>query len=299
MKNRTPIAAALITLIAAGALAQSQEQHREDTPSHRIISLDASSTETLFALGVSESVVGRDSASTFPPETEEIPIIGDMFSFNPEAILAEDPTLIVANPNRMRHQTVEQLRGVGVELLLVPDEATAESAIAKVRAIAQAVDRLAEGEAIVAAIEDDLSTLSERIAANSDESMLRVLSIIAMGNQILVLGEESHLVGMVHLVGAESAVPELGHYSPINAEAVISAAPDVILLGASSEEMAARVDELLAMPSIALTPAGQNRRIVAMDALFLSGFGPRTGRAALDLHHGLFEVEGPYLSGVR
>jgi iron complex transport system substrate-binding protein len=40
---------------------------------------------------------------------------------------------------------------------------------------------------------------------------------------------------------------------------------------------------LLTVPGIALTPAGQNQRIIALDDLYLLGFGPRTGQAVREL----------------
>ena len=46
-------------------------------------------------------------------------------------------------------------------------------------------------------------------------------------------------------------------------------------------------DGVLAQPGLALTPAGQNKRVVAMDDLLLLGFGPRTGQAILELARAL------------
>jgi iron complex transport system substrate-binding protein len=47
-------------------------------------------------------------------------------------------------------------------------------------------------------------------------------------------------------------------------------------------------DELFALPALLPTPAGQNRAILRMDGLFLLGFGPRAGEAALELHNALY-----------
>jgi len=40
---------------------------------------------------------------------------------------------------------------------------------------------------------------------------------------------------------------------------------------------------VLSMPGVNQTPAGRNRRIVAVDDLLLLGFGPRTGQGVMEL----------------
>jgi iron complex transport system substrate-binding protein len=40
---------------------------------------------------------------------------------------------------------------------------------------------------------------------------------------------------------------------------------------------------LFALPAFSTTPAAKDRRFVAMDGLYLLGFGPRSARAARDL----------------
>jgi iron complex transport system substrate-binding protein len=299
MKTKIKFGLAAIFLFLTTILMFTQSQIMAESVQHRIVSLDSAGTETLFALGMGEYIIGRDSASVYPPKAEKISVLGDMFSFNPEAVLAEHPTLITANPNRMRPQTMEQLRSAAVDFLPVPDEATIEGAITRIKMISEAVGRQEEGADIIADINKSMRNLAQKLESRKEKPPLRVLCVISMGGQILVLGEESHLVGMVKVTGAVNAVPELKRYSPINAEAVINAAPDVVLIGTDSESMEERVKELLKSPGIALTPAGKNQRVVAMDALFLSGFGPRVGKAALDLYHGFYEVEGSYLSKVK
>jgi len=43
------------------------------------------------------------------------------------------------------------------------------------------------------------------------------------------------------------------------------------------------MDGLLKVPGVASTNAGRNRRIVTMDGQLLTGFGPRLGKAAVEL----------------
>lgn len=58
--------------------------------------------------------------------------------------------------------------------------------------------------------------------------------------------------------------------------------------GDGSIDLDAERAELLALPAIASTPAGKAGRFIRMNGLYLLGFGPRTGKAALDLNRALY-----------
>jgi ABC-type enterochelin transport system substrate-binding protein len=67
-------------------------------PAQRIISLSPASTESLFALGAGEQIVGRDTFSDYPEQAKSITDIGGGFGeLNVEAILAQNPDLVLAS----------------------------------------------------------------------------------------------------------------------------------------------------------------------------------------------------------
>ena len=66
-------------------------------------------------------------------------------------------------------------------------------------------------------------------------------------------------------------------------EGVKEAPADVYVLFESGLKSIGGVGGLLKVPGLAQTRTGRNQRVVAMDGLYLSGFDPRCGQAALDL----------------
>ena len=112
----------------------------------------------------------------------------------------------------------------------------------------------------------------------------KVLFLYARGQGALqVSGRGTAAEAMVTLAGGVSAVTGYEGYTPLTPEAAIAAAPDVLLMPARGLDSVGGIDGLLKAPGVALTPAGQERRIVAMDDLYLLGFGPRLGQAVRDL----------------
>jgi iron complex transport system substrate-binding protein len=91
----------------------------------------------------------------------------------------------------------------------------------------------------------------------------------------------------VEAAGGVDVSAELGltASAPADPEALIAAAPDVLLVTTSGLESVAGVDGLLALDqgALARTLAGQQRRVVAFDDQYLLGFGPRTGALLIEL----------------
>src|SRR5690606_14484652 len=94
-------------------------------------------------------------------------------------------------------------------------------------------------------------------------------------------------VGVVVEHAGGSLVGDRDGYRPVTAEALVAAAPDVLLLTPRGLESLGGVAGLLAVPGAAVTPAGRPRRVVAIDDLLLLGRGPRTDVAVRQLRGAL------------
>ena len=98
---------------------------------------------------------------------------------------------------------------------------------------------------------------------------------------------------MIELAGGENAVTGYEGYKPLTAEAAVTAAPDVLLFLSRGLESVGGYAGLAELPGLALTPAYQAGRVLALDDLYLLGFGPRVGQAVKDLTLALYpEVAG-------
>jgi iron complex transport system substrate-binding protein len=77
-------------------------------------------------------------------------------------------------------------------------------------------------------------------------------------------------------VGVELGIDE---FQPLTDEALLAAAPDVLVVTTTGLESVGGVDGLVAVPAVAGTPAGRDRRVIALDDQLLLGLGPRAGDA--------------------
>lgn len=85
---------------------------------HRIVSLAPSCTETAFALGLGDEVVGVTSWCDFPAEARAKPEVGGFVGIDARKVLDLKPTLVLASSTTLGDQAakLQQLRGAGVDV---------------------------------------------------------------------------------------------------------------------------------------------------------------------------------------
>jgi iron complex transport system substrate-binding protein len=275
------LALCLIVAMAAPAMAEPQNGAR------RIVSIGGAITEFVYAMGHADRLVARDATSYMPPEAMDLPNVGYMRQLSVEGVLSMRPDMILAEEGAGPPETIALLKSAGIPYVEIPAVSSAEGVIAKGKAIAEA---LGEEDMALDALRSDLDA-AEKAAAAVDDRLRVLLALSAQGGRILAAGDKTEAQVIIEMAGAENAVTGFEGYKPLTDEAVISAAPDVILMidrGDGSIDLDAERAELLALPAIASTPAGKAGRFIRMNGLYLLGFGPRTGKAALDLNRALY-----------
>lgn len=252
----------------------------------RLVTLGGPVTEIVFALGAGDKVVGVDTSSLYPEEATQRPQVGYQRQLAAEGVLALNPTLILATTEAGPPEAMAQLKDSGVTVLILPAEESAEGAKFKIRGLAQALSLEAKGEELIQALEADLAEAEKLQAALSSKP--KVMFIYARGpGAVNVAGVETSAEAMIRLAGGVNAVQEYEGYKPLTAEAAVAAAPEVLLLLSGGLESLGGKEGLLKQPGLAQTPAGQTQRVIAMDDLYLLGFGPRLGQAVLELTRAL------------
>ena len=248
------------------------EQSRFHVPEQplRIITLIPSATELVFALGSGENVVARSQFSDFPAEVSELPSVGSGLALDVETILTHRPTLLIGSQIQTDLAEIEVLRQSGIEVLLLPDQSSADVQ----HAIITLGNRL-DQEALAETINQRLLVgIQSIIQAAQNETPISTL--VATGiDPIFAAGPESFIGELLPLIKSENVLTE-GEWVQMDEESLITSAPEVIIvIGEESSENAwARFETV---------PAVINERICYVDPNLAGRPGPR-------LHEGLREI---------
>ena len=284
--SRLHLGLMLITALVLG-LALAMTPARAEQPAPRVISLGGSVTEIAVALGAENRLIARDTTSTFPPSVTALPDVGYIRALSAEGVLSLTPDLVIAEGDAGPPETLDVLRATGIPIVLMPKDPSPNGVLEKITAVAAALDLPEAGLALSTKVKAELDAAQAR--ADAVQSPKRVLFILSLqGGKVMAGGEGSSAEGIIHLAGAVNAASGFQGYKPITDEALIAAAPDLILMMDREGDLAIDNADVLAHPALAETPAAKSGAILRMDGMLLLGFGPRTPEAAQQLHDALY-----------
>jgi iron complex transport system substrate-binding protein len=254
------------------------------TDASRILPLWGNLNEIVFALGLGDAVVGRDVAATFPG-TEGLPVVTNAHDVSAEAALSLDPTVVFAQSDTGPPEALQQIRDAGVPVVVLDEPGSIDDIAPRIRTVAAALGVPDAGEALVARTESQIVDAQAAIPGG-EAPTVAFLYLRGQAGVYLMGGPRSGADSMIVAAGGTDAGTAIGLTRPFTAltsEALVNAAPDVLLLTDSGLESVGGIDALLAMPGISQTPAARDRRVVTVDDGVLYSFGSRTPEALSEL----------------
>ncbi|QSB00005.1 hemin ABC transporter substrate-binding protein [Methylomonas sp. EFPC1] len=248
----------------------------------RIVSVGGALTEIVYALVGAEHLVGVDSTSLMPAAAQALPQVGYMRTLSAEGVLSLRPDLLLASAHAGPPAVLEQLRAAGVRIETLAEDYSTAGIAAKIGTIAGLLDKPEQGRELAGQVQADFDSLAQWRAQSREQPKVLFLMAVAHGAP-LASGRGTAADAVLALAGARNAAGELQGNKPIGTEAMIAAAPDVILLTDVAANAIGGLEAFYRQPGIAQTPAGRQRNIFVVDTLALLGFGLRSGQAVLEL----------------
>jgi iron complex transport system substrate-binding protein len=237
----------------------------------RIVSLSATHTEVLYAIGAGDQVAGTDLTSNFPPAADATEKV-DAFNFNVEEVAALDPDLVVLAFDFSGEVTA--LDALGIPSLLLSPALTLKDAYDQIAVLGSATGHTAEAAALAAGVESGIAAAVASVPAGGPRSYFHeVDNTLFSANSTTFLGDLYGAFGMDNIA---DAVPDefASGYVQVSAEFIIEANPDFIFLGdAGFGESAATVADRPGWETLA---AVQGDRVIELDSEIAGRWGPRS-----------------------
>jgi iron complex transport system substrate-binding protein len=249
----------------------------------RIVSLNGDLTEIIFELGFGENVVGVDITTTYPPEAAALNDQGQTVGFAQqlaaEAVLRFEPTLVIGDQLVAPPAVLEQLRGAGIPVVILETQTTLDGVETKILEVAEILGVPDEGSELAERVMGEID--AARALAATDDSDPKIAYVYARPQVQLIFGAGMPTQGMIEGAGAIDAVAETGVFGPLplTPEALVAAAPDLIVLPEAGLAELGGIEAFLELPGVAETPAGQNNAFLAYDEAYFFNLGPRAGQA--------------------
>jgi iron complex transport system substrate-binding protein len=239
-------------------------------PPQRIVTIFASNTEMVAALGLADRIVGIEAYTRFPPEVLGKPLVGGRLGFSVDAVVAERPDLVVVTPARQAaNQLVDPMERLGIPIVVLLHRSVAE-VLDNIRLLGRLGGVAQRGEELAARLQARLDRIKQRVAGLSQPSTIMITG--RLGNGLLLIARPGTYTGDAIVRAGGRFGLESGAIAQVSPEAILNADPDVLLFAGSEKDL----KELIARPGWKDMRAVRDKRAHAVVRAELLIPGPRT-----------------------
>lgn len=200
-------------------------------PAKRIVSLAPHLTETLFAAGAGERIVGTVEYSEYPPAARRIARVGGYSRIDLERVVALQPDLIITWQSGNVAAHVDRLRGLGAPIYMSQPNQLAD--------VAGEIERFGVLAGSSAVAHRAAESFRERLASLQKRYSKRppVPTFYQIWKQpLMTVGRRQIISDVIRLCGGENVFGQLEAMAPtVDVEAVIAANPEAIVASGMDE----------------------------------------------------------------
>ena len=239
----------------------------------RIVSLNPTTTELLYAIGAGPRVVGRTSYDLFPAEVRHVEDLGPGLRPNVEAVLAVHPDLVLLYASADNRDAARRLRASGVSTAAYKIDRIADMARVTL-VLGRLTGDTASARRTVDTVQATLARVRRATAGLPHPSVFWPL----WETPLLTVGGGSFLNEMIEIAGGRNVFAELPQPSPaVTFEELLRRDPDLILAGPKT-----RV-RLMQDPRWQTLRALRERHVLVIDTTIINGPSARVGMNAVKL----------------
>ena len=239
----------------------------------RIVSLNPTTTELLFALGAGPRVVGRTTWDLWPDSAKLVPDVGPGIRPNVETILGTRPDLVILYASNDNRAAAQRLRNAGVRTLSLKIDR-----ISDFHRGVELVGRVTGNSVRAKEISASVRAAMDSVRAATDGRRRPTVFWHIWDAPPITIGRGSFMHELTGIAGAVNIYADLPDPSPaISIEDVVKRNPDFVLAGPEGRA------KMMADPRWRQVPAVARGRILTMDTLLVARPGVRLGEAAVSL----------------
>ena len=193
---------------------------------HRVICLMPTVTDTVFALGAGDDVVGISDYTKYPAAALTKPSVGDLIKPSIETILSLHPDLVIGTQPKGPMEVTDQLERAGIPIFLVSPHGIA-GIFHSVETIGMALNRTPQADALIHSLQKRVDAVRARTKGQPAPSVFMPIWY----DPITTIGKNAFITEIIEAAGGRSVTDDLSTEWPqISMEVVLERAPDALLL---------------------------------------------------------------------
>lgn len=238
----------------------------------KIVSVSPAETESLFALGLDEQIVGVSDYDDYPEAATKKPKMGGITKPNEESIIAAEADIVFTGIS-MSKESVKKLRDLGITIFKT-DPKSVDDVMNNIETFGKITDHQEKAQEITTQMKQDVADVTEAVKAVKPEEKKKVYVEFSPG---WTVGKGEFMDELITLAGGNNVASDLTGWNQINEENIIASNPDVILYANDViDENSKTLDQIIkARSGWDQITAVKNDAVIGLDANLLSRPGPR------------------------
>lgn len=251
---------------------------RTEREGPRVVAVSKQINEFLYEIGAESVLVARDLTSIYPAAITRLPSVGYHRALSAEGIISMRPTMLLTDGNLGPDAVVEQVKKVGIPVVIMSPGNTVDSAQALMAELGERFGRREAADSVIARWKQDMAEALADSArwAGAPKPRVLVMHFGQLNNSYLALKRGSAADRIIGWAGGVNAIDSVGGMLRLTPELIARAAPDVIIATDVGFDRVGSAQKFAELPGVALTPAAKNGRIHRVDETDVMYFGPRT-----------------------
>jgi iron complex transport system substrate-binding protein len=226
----------------------------------RVVSLAPSLTETVYALGDQDHLVGDTDYCDYPADAQKKPKVGGVINPNLEQIAALRPDLVLLSKEGNTLETVRALDTLGIPNYAT-DVHTIEQIMSSIQRLADVLNVAEAGKALVDSLQQRLDGLQMKLSGVQPKRVL----FIVWPEPLMSIGQKTFVADAMRRAGAVSVVDSNQDWPQVSLEELARLQPDYLVFTASHTGSADHDFEMLAnRPGWQILDAVRNRRFAVV-----------------------------------
>lgn len=193
-----------------------------------IVSIQASNTEILYALGVGDRMVGVSDYDNYPPEALEVQKVGGQ-DMDAELVMTLLPDIaFVTTYHHDNHaEILKQFEDAGITVVVTGSATSFEDVYKTISMIATSVGKADEGDTIITDMKDRLAAVKEKAEGITDKK--KVWVEVSPAPDIFTTGQNTFMHEMLEAINATNAAEDQDGWVKMTEEEIVQLNPDVII----------------------------------------------------------------------
>lgn len=252
----------------------------------KIVSVSPAETESLFALGLDEQIVGVSDFDDYPEAATTKPKMGGVSKPNEESIIAADADIVFTGIS-MNEEAVKKFRDLGI-VIFKTDPKSVDDVAKNIETFGQITDTQEKAQEIIAKMKQDVTDVTEAVKAVKPEEKKNVYVEFSPG---WTVGKGEFMDELITLAGGNNVASDLQGWNEINEENIVAADPDVILYSKETVDTKTKqtLDQIIrARSGWSEIKAIKNDQLFGLNDDLVSRPGPRVTDGLVEIAHAIY-----------